>query len=81
MKIKFGGILEKKSGGCKPCGTKVVSKKVMATNKTYILPSGASKTFYIGRVEEVSEEDGRFLLGYTYKDGHGNTRNVFQEVK
>lgn len=64
MRVRFNGVLETKVSGCKPCGTRRVSKRVMATKKTYILPSGASQTFYAGRVTEVSDENGRFLLSY-----------------
>lgn len=80
MKVVFSGILEKQTSGCKPCGTRRVSKKVMSTKKAYILPSGESKTFYVGRPQEVSDTDGAFLLGYTYIDEHGKEQKVFTEV-
>lgn len=72
MKVKFNGVLETKVSGCKPCGTRRVSERVMATKKTYILPSGTSQTFYAGCVTEVSEENGKFLLSYP---------NAFTEVE
>ena len=80
MKLRFNGVLETVSGGCIPCGAKRVSSQSVVTSKFYTLPSGAQKTFYVGRVEEVSEEDGAFLLQYIYTDKNGNTRNVFERV-
>lgn len=62
MKIKFLGAMEKRQGGCRPCGTRRASKRVMATRKEYMLLSGASHVFYAGRIAEVSDEDGRFLV-------------------
>ena len=81
MKIRFNGILEKKSGGCIPCGRAKVSDRVMSTKKSYILPSGVTKTFYVGRTEEVSDSDGAFLMEYTYRDKHGHEQTVFSEVE
>lgn len=80
MKIIFNGVLEKRTGGCVPCGTKRTSKKTMVTSKRYILPSGITKHFYVGREEEVSEEDGEFLMNYTYTDDNGNPQTVFTKV-
>lgn len=65
MKVVFNGALETKSGGCVPCGRKRVSKQSMTTKKEYYLPSGVKKVFYLGRAEEVSDEDGEFLLSIT----------------
>lgn len=81
MKVVFKGILETRSGGCVPCGAKRVSKQTMVTNKMYILPSGATKTFWVGRTEEVSDNDGAFLKSFTYTDKDGNVQPVFEEVK
>lgn len=64
MKIVFNGVLEFKSGGCIPCGRKRASKKSLTTKKDYILPSGRTVTFYLGRAEDVSDSDGEFLLSY-----------------
>lgn len=76
MKVKFNGVHERKGKHCSSCG-KSVSKYSFVTHKMYILPSGRNKTFYVGRIEEVSEKDGKFLL--SYKDAKGNA--VFEEVK
>lgn len=69
MKIKFNGVLEKKKKGCSVCGRRFASTG-FTISKTYILPSGVTKTFRAGRCEEVKEADAEFLLSYRYeKDG------------
>lgn len=80
MKIVFNGIMERTVKGCSACGTRRVSNHHFSMTKTYILPSGQTKTFYMGKEEEVSEMDGKFLLSYTYEDQNG-TRKAFEEVK
>ena len=75
MKVKFNGIYENKKRHCGVCG-KGVSRSGFTTSKMYILPSGRNKTFYVGRIEEVSDADGRFLLSY-----NGNGRPVFERVE
>lgn len=79
MKIKFNGIMEKRTKGCIPCG-KARSEIGFTSFKTYILPSGARKTFRRGKVETVSKSDGEFLLQYQYND-HGVVRKAFEVVK
>lgn len=69
MKIIYKGMLESRTRGCPVC--KRSSSTKMATMKTFILPSGITKTFRVGRTEEVTDRDGAFLL--TYKDGKGNS--------
>lgn len=81
MKVVFNGIMEVRSGGCVPCGAKLASKKIMRNSKLYILPSGMTKTFRIGKVEEVSDSDGEFLMGYRYTDDDGIEKTVFTEVE
>lgn len=80
MKIVFNGIMEKTVRGCSVCGSRRVSNNHFTMTKTYILPSGLSKTFHMGVEEEVSDTDGKFLLSYTYEDQNG-TRRAFEEVK
>lgn len=75
MKVKFNGIYERKRKGCSSCGKRVRSSMGFVTSKMYILPSGRNKTFYVGRIEEVSDGDGRFLLSYNTEDA-----TVFEEV-
>ena len=79
MKIKFNGIIEKRSKGCPVCGKRTTDSQFQNT-KMYILPSGATKTFRAGRIEEVSDEDGEFLLSYTYIDPRGNKKQVFERL-
>ena len=76
MKVVFNGTVEKHtSGGCN-CKGKVTSSGFIRS-KLYILPSGQSKMFHMGKPVEVTEEDGRFLLSYVYKDANGDSRAVF----
>lgn len=81
MKVVFNGIIEKKNGGCVPCGAKRASEHVMRTSKMFILPSGITKTFFVGREEEVSKADGDFLMSYMYTDKNGQKKTVFTEIK
>lgn len=80
MKVVFNGTVEKRSGGGCKCKGKTSSSTFVRV-KTYILPSGASKTFVVGQTTEVSERDGQFLLSYVYKDANGDTRAVFSRVE
>lgn len=78
MKVVFNGLLEKQPhSGCN-CKRKSTGYSFVQS-RMYILPSGLQKTFYIGKVEEVSDRDGRFLLSYRTTDKNG-TRQVFSEV-
>lgn len=80
MKVVFNGTIEKRtSGGCN-CKGKMTSSSYVRS-KMYILPSGQSKRFLAGKVEEVSEQDGTFLLSYVYKDANGDLRAVFTKVE
>lgn len=79
MKVKFTGVVEKRSKGCGACGKRHTDRS-FRTSKTYILPSGITKTFFAGRVEEVSDVDGEFLLSYQYQTPEGETRKVFEVV-
>ena len=79
MKIVFNGLLEKKGGGCN-CKKKSSSGYGFVNSKMYILPSGATKTFYVGKIEEVNDRDGQFLLSYKSVDQNG-TREVFSKVE
>lgn len=81
MKVVFNGIMEKRSGGCVPCGAKRASEQVMKTSKMFILPSGAKKVFFVGREEIVSDSDGEFLMSYMYTDKDGQRKTVFTEIK
>lgn len=77
MKVKFNGIVEKRRRGCKCRGGN--SETVFHSMKSYILPSGAMKLFRAGKVEEVSDGDGEFLLSYQYEQ-NGEVKKVFERV-
>lgn len=79
MKVMFQGIVEKRRSGCPVCGRRGGSS-TFSTMKTYILPSGITKTFRVGKPEEVSDRDGEFLLTYKYTDKDGNVNSVFEVV-
>lgn len=79
MKIRFKGVVEKRSGGCSACGKRRTDSQ-MLTSKTYILPSGVTKTFRVGVTETVSERDGQFLLQYKYLTKTGEVKHVFEVV-
>ena len=73
MRVKFNGLVETRSKGCKPCG-KARGESSMTFSKLFHLPSGKSIMFHRGRVYDVSDSDGAFLMDYN------NTRKVFEEV-
>lgn len=78
MKIKFNGIVEKRKGGCSACGRRKTESQ-FHVSKTYILPSGITKTFRAGQAVEVSERDAAFLLQYKYTS-NGEVKSVFEVV-
>ena len=79
MKVVFNGTLEKHSKGCN-CKGKVTDVSFVQS-KMYILPSGKTVHFYVGKPETVSEQDGAFLLSYVYTDVNGSQRAVFSKVE
>lgn len=79
MRIKFNGLIERRQKGCGKCG-KRSSKMSFVVSRMYILPSGKTITFRVGRTEEVSTSDGAFLLEYRYTDADGSIKPVFEEV-
>lgn len=80
MKIKFNGVLEKHTKGCN-CKKVGNSEYGFVSQKMYILPSGATRTFIVGRPEEVNTQDAEFLLSYKYIDVNGSYREVFSKVE
>lgn len=78
MKIVFNGMVERKRGG--GCNCKKQSWGYTFVNsRMFILPSGLKKTFFVGKVEEVADRDGEFLLMYKTTDANG-TKNAFSKV-
>lgn len=80
MKVVFNGLLEKHSRGCN-CKRVANTEYGFVSRKMYILPSGTTKTFIVGKPEEVSPQDGAFLLSYKYVDANGSYREVFSKVE
>lgn len=79
MRVVFNGTIEKRSSGGCNCKGRITSSSFVSS-KMYILPSGRTERFVVGKPVEVSEKDGNFLLSYIYKDANGDTRAVFSEV-
>ena len=79
MKVIYKGEFEKRVTGCVPCHKKAGRSYTFSTSKTYYLPSGVSKTFYLDKPVDVSEIDGNFLLSYNYIDVNGHKRAVFEK--
>lgn len=80
MKIVFNGVLEKVTKGCN-CKRQGNTGYGFVSQKMYILPSGNTRTFTVGKVEDVSDQDAHFLLSYMYKDANGAFREVFSKVE
>ncbi|WP_430602743.1 hypothetical protein IGJ02_000034 [Enterococcus sp. DIV0724b] len=67
MKIQFLGIKNQvEKSGCSSCGSRQVSKHTFQREARMVLPSGQVKTFYVGEVYNVMEQDGEFLLKQMY---------------
>lgn len=79
MTVKFNGVVEKRTKGCSSCGHKKY-ESVFMTKKSYFLPSGIEKTFYVGAPVELSEADANFLLSYRYIGSDGDEHSVFEVV-
>lgn len=80
MKIVFNGLVQHSTSGCVPCGHKRTSNYSYVTSRMYILPSGRTITFYQGKVEDVSDQDGAFLLQNGYTDKNGEYHNAFTRI-
>ena len=80
MKIKFNGLLEKHTKGCN-CKKVGNTEYGFVTQKAFFLPSGNQRVFIAGKVEEINERDGMFLLSYSYDDMNGARREVFSKVE
>lgn len=79
MRLRFNGAQAQKRTGCPVCGGRKTVDGV-TFSKSYILPSGQAKTFTTGRIYEVSDRDGRFLLSYVYKTKDGTVMPSFEKV-
>lgn len=82
MKLRFNGIVQKKSkGGCSKCGQKSATSYKMVTSKMFILPSGRTVSCIVGREVEVSDKDAEFLLTYSFTDKDGQKQSAFTRVE
>ncbi len=82
MKLKFNGIVQKKSkGGCSKCGQKSATSYRMMTSKMFILPSGRNVSCIAGREIEVSDDDAKFLLSYQSMGKDGKVHSAFTKVE
>lgn len=79
MKVKFTGTVERRKKGCPVCG-RHRSEYAYRSRRTFILPSGMTKTFRVNDAVEVMDSDGEFLLTYTYTDAHGVVKHAFEVV-
>lgn len=80
MKVRFNGMYQNRKKGCVPCGHKVVGERVFLTSRSFILPSGITRSFHIGEEYSVSDLDGNFLLSYSQVDKDGLRQDSFTRV-
>lgn len=68
MKIRYTGIKGiTKTTGCSACGKRFTHKiDGVQYTKKMMLPSGRRMVFVLNHVYDVTEEDGEFLVNYTY---------------
>lgn len=79
MLVEFQGEKTQAKTGCIPCGKRRVSSLKFERSKRIVLPSGRVVLFTFGRTEEVSKDDGEFLLELTYQLD-GKNIAMFKEV-
>jgi len=81
MRIKFNGIKKQaRRGGCTSCGRRRTSSYDFEREKVIFFPTGARKLFVAGRVYDVTDEDGLFLLAQGY-DQNGQKIYMFEQVE
>lgn len=81
MRVRFNGMITNiRSGGGCSCHGGSSSKRGFVTHKTFILPSGQTRTFHINEEYEVSDTDGYFLLSYTIIDNNGLMQSAFTRL-
>ena len=81
MRIKFNGVKKTgKVGGCTSCGRRRISSYAFEREKMIFFPTGAKKLFVAGKIYEVTDEDGLFLLNQGY-DLNGQKVYMFEQVK
>ena len=81
MRIKFNGIKKQaRRRGCPSCGGRRTSSYAFEREKMIFFPSGAKKLFVAGKIYEVTDEDGLFLLEQGY-GLNGQKTYMFEQVK
>lgn len=82
MRLRFNGMfvnMSGKTGGCRCHGTRA-GGQMFITHKTFILPSGATRSFSVGQEYDVSDLDGNFLLSYSHTDKDGVRQDSFTRL-
>lgn len=81
MRIRFNGMfaVQSKKGGCACHGS--VSGRVFITHKSFVLPSGNTRSFRVGEEYDVPDIDGNFLLSYSQTDRDGIRQDSFTKVE
>lgn len=80
MKIKYLGVYKEKTRtGCTVCGARTISSYAPEYHLTVTFSNGLHKTFTLNQVMEVTQEQGEYLLkwSYSYK---GEERHPFALV-
>ena len=81
MKVMFNGMYTKIGGGGCKCRGNRAGKVAFVTRRSLTLPSnGRTISFHLGESYDVSEEDARFLLSYTYRNTDGAVFNAFTRL-
>lgn len=83
MRVRFNGMFvnkTKKSGGGCGCHGTSASGRVFLMHKTFVMPSGITKTFNVNEEYEVSDLDGNFLLSYSQVDKDGVRQDSFTRI-
>lgn len=79
MRLRFNGVVERRSSGCPVCGHAKITS-VFVADKSYYLPSGRHMLFRKGQEYEVGDRDAKFLLSYKYETGK-EIKHAFEVVE
>ena len=80
MRVRFNGMFATKSGGGCACHGGSKSKRTFLAHKTFILPSGQTRSFSVTEEYEVSDLDGNFLLSYSQLNADGVRQDAFTRL-
>lgn len=89
VKLRYygGGFTAKREGsGCKTCGGSRSRYSVVTREQIMFVSDDAPNGIYretvsVGHDYFVTEEQAKVMLGMTYKDSAGKTKNKFKEVE